>query len=119
MQGILIGNKLKQNLSIPEWIIKSQKYLIPCIRGMVDTDGSVVIETHNTKGKKYIYYRLNFTSASPILIDQTYQTLKKIGFNPKIRRNGRAVQLEKIEEICDYFKRIGTSNPKHLKRLVS
>lgn len=44
---------------------------------MIDTDGSVVIETHNIKKKKYTYYRLNFTSASPFLIDQTYGTLKK------------------------------------------
>ena len=45
-------------------------------------------------------------------------TLKKMGFNPKIRSKGRAVQLEKMSEICDYLKRIGTSNPKHLERLA-
>lgn len=53
--GLKVGNKLKQNLSIPEWIMKSGKYIIPCIRGMVDTDGSVVIETHHIKNKKYTY----------------------------------------------------------------
>lgn len=116
-RGILIGNKLKQNLSIPEWIMKSDEYLIRCIRGMIDTDGSVVIETHRIKEKKYSYCRLNFTSASTILINQTYKTLKKFGFTPKIRRDGRSIQLENIREICDYFKRIGTSNPKHLERL--
>ena len=116
-KGIIIGNKLKQNLSIPEWIVKSKKYLRACIRGMVDTDGSVVIETHHIKGKKYIYYRLSFTSASPILASQAYEAFKSFGFTPKIRRKGRSIQLENIQEICDYFKRIGTSNPKHLERL--
>ena len=116
-KGILIGNKLKQNLSIPKWIMESPEYLSRCIRGMVDTDGSVVIETHNIKSVKYVYYRLNFTSASPLLIKQTFESLKKFGFTPKIRRGGRSIQLEKSSEICEYFKRIGTSNPKHLERL--
>ena len=115
--GLKVGNKLEQNLSIPEWIMKSKKYIIPCIRGMFDTDGCVVIETHRIKRKKYRYYRLNFTSASPILIGQTVWALEKLGFHPKIRRYGRSVQLENINEIWEYFKRIGTSNPKHIKRL--
>ena len=114
--GLKVGNKLKQNLSIPEWILRSPKYIIPCIRGMVDTDGSVVIETHLIKNKKYSYPRLNFTSASPILVGQTVHLLEKLGFHPKIRRRGRSVQLENIKEIWEYFKRIGTSNPKHMKR---
>ena len=115
--GLKVGNKLKQNLSIPEWIIKSEKYTTSCIRGMVDTDGSVVIETHLIKNKKYTYPRLNFTSASPILVEQTVQALQKFGFHPKIRRGGRSVQLENIKEIWEYFKRVGTSNPKHINRL--
>jgi hypothetical protein len=115
--GIIVGNKLKQNLSIPSWIMKSKPYITACIRGMVDTDGSVVIETHTIKNKKYTYYRLNFTSASPILIDQTFQSLVELGFTPKIRRGGRSIQLENIAEIWEYFKTIGTSNPKHAQRL--
>lgn len=115
--GLKVGNKLKQNLLMPAWIMRTQKYTLSCIRGMIDTDGSVVIETHNIKRKKYIYYRLNFTSASPTLVNQTVQALKKLDFHPKIRRSGKSVQLENISEIWDYFKRVGTSNPKHLYRL--
>ena len=114
-----VGNKLKQNLSIPEWILKSKTYIAPCLRGMVDTDGCVVVETHLIKNKKYSYPRLNFTSASPLLVGQTVYVLEKLGFHPKIRRSGRSVQLENILEIWEYFKRIGTSNTKHLKRLGS
>lgn len=115
--GIKFGNKLKQELSMPEWIRKSKKYTIACIRGMVDTDGCVIHETHTIKGKKYRYYRLNFSSASPKLINQTKLALEELGFHPKIRNKGRAVQLENIAEICDYFRRVGTHNPKHKERL--
>ena len=84
---------------------------------MIDTDGCVVQEMHHIRGKKYLYNRLNFTSASPTLIKQTRALLEKIKFHPKIRRSGRSLQLENIKEICDYFERVGTNNPKHLKRL--
>jgi hypothetical protein len=114
--GMKLGHKLKQNVSMPEWITASKKYTIACIRGMVDTDGCIVKETHVIRKKKYIYRRLNFTSASPNLVHQTVAELEKLGFHPKIRRNGRSIQLEKLSEICDYFEHIGTHNPKHMRR---
>ena len=114
--GLKLGNKLKQNLSIPAWIMASPKYTMACIRGMVDTDGSVVREVHTIKGKKYLYHRLNFTSASPLLVEQTIQSLQNFNFHPKLRRGGRSVQLENKEEICNYFNTVGTSNPKHTLR---
>lgn len=116
-QGIKLGNKLEQNVSIPDWIMASKKYQTCCFRGMVDTDGSVVIETHTIKGKKYVYPRLNFTSASPNLVDQSCLILSELGFHPKVRRVGRSVQLENLGEICQYFKVVGSSNPKHLERI--
>lgn len=115
--GIKSGNKLKQEISIPEWIRNSKKYTMACIRGMIDTDGCVIHETHTIKGKRYRYYRLNFRSASPKLIHQTKLALEGLGFHPKIRNKGESVQLENLKEICDYFKRVGTHNPKHTKRL--
>lgn len=116
-QGLKLGHKINQGLCIPNWIMKSRKYKIPCLRGMIDTDGSIVHEIHKSKDKKYQYPRLNFTSASPILIKQTFTILSELNFKPKIRRGGRSVQLENLEEICDYFLIVGSSNPKHLERI--
>jgi hypothetical protein len=115
--GLKKGNKLKQNLSIPDWITRKQIFLTACIRGMVDTDGSIVHEVHTIKGKKYSYNRLNFTSASPVLVQQVMCFFRDIGFHPKLRRRGRSVELENKIEIWEYFKRVGTHNPKHLNRL--
>jgi transcriptional regulator with XRE-family HTH domain len=115
--GMKLGHKLKQNVSIPDWIMESKKYRIACMRGMVDTDGSVVLETHRIKNKTYTYPRLNFTSASPSLIKQTMGILTELNFSPKLRRGGRSVQLENLDEICQYFNVVGSSNPKHLARI--
>ncbi len=116
-QGMKLGNKIKQNLLIPDWIMDSKEYRISCLRGMVDTDGSVVHETHIIKKRKYVYPRLNFTSSSHGLIKQTFSILSELDFKPKIRRGGKAVQLENLREICQYFSVVGSSNPKHLNRI--
>ncbi len=115
--GLPIGDKIKQGLDIPQWILANDTFLKHCVRGLVDTDGSVFWEKHKSN-EKYSYPRLNFTSASPLLIQSFFNTLVKFGFNPKLRRNGRAVQIEKKEEICKYWKIIGSSNPKHKKKLL-
>jgi hypothetical protein len=98
--------------------MKSKKFKIACLRGLIDTDGCVVHETHKINSRTYIYPRLNFTSASPLLVEQSILILKELGFNPKIRRkNKRSVQLENLSEVCQYFNVVGSSNPKHRKRI--
>lgn len=113
--GLLVGNKIKQNLDIPNWVKENPEYTIPCVRGLIDTDGCVFLECHRTKGKKYCYPRLSLVSASPNLRLSVYKALESLGFSPKIRNN-RSVQIEKKEEIKKYFAKIGTSNLKHRNR---
>jgi len=113
--GIKSGNKLKQNLDIPAWIKSNKKFRVPCIRGLMDTDGCVYLERHETNKKKYCYPRLSFVSYSKNLRKSTYKILSDMGFNPKIRNN-RSVQIEDRQEIIKYFKTIKTNNLKHQKR---
>jgi len=116
-KGLKMGHKINNGILIPNWILNSELYKKRCIRGMLDTDGSVFIEKHKIKGKIYEYPRLNFSSGSPLLIEQVKVILSEFGFNPKIRNKGKSVQLENIEEICKYFNIIGSSNPKHKERI--
>ncbi len=114
--GLKKGNKLKQNLDIPSWVQKNEKFAKACVRGIMDTDGCVFAECHNVGRKRYCYPRLSITSASPQLLDSIADILRKFGFSPRIRMN-RSVNLERREDIMRYFKTIGSSNPKHLRRL--
>ena len=116
--GLKSGNKLKQNLDIPEWIKKNKRYQKMCLRGLIDTDGCLFYEVHKINNKKYSYARLNFVTGSPILADSVMKILNDFNLNPKHRKNSKnsAIQIEKKDKICQYFKTIGTSNPKHLKR---
>lgn len=112
-----IGDKIRQGLDAPPWVVREEKYMVPFIRGLVDTDGCVVIETHHIKGKTYSYPRLNFTTYSLPLLHSTFNMLTRLGFHPKIRTKGKSIQLENIKEICKYFKVIGSHNPKHIRRI--
>lgn len=116
--GLKIGNKLKQNLDIPEWIKGNRSFEISCIRGLVDTDGCIFNECHKIKGKKYCYPRLSFTSYSKQLCLSVFKIFKKLGFVPKIRIK-RNVQLENRKDIMRYFYLIDTHNSHHRKRSKS
>ncbi|MEO8638139.1 MAG: LAGLIDADG family homing endonuclease [Candidatus Taylorbacteria bacterium] len=115
--GLKKGNKLSQNLDIPNWIMKKKEYRKACLRGLIDTDGCVFHEVHTIKGRKYAYARLNFTTASPHLARSVIKIMNSFRLNPKLRRKGKSVQVEDKKKIWQYFKTIGTSNPKHMSRL--
>ncbi len=115
--GLKSGNKVKMQVDIPDWIKGNAEYEKACVRGLMDTDGCLFNECHNIKGKKYCYPRLSFVTASVPLRNSVVGILQKLHLNPKIRgANQRHVQIEEKEKIAEYFKIIGTSNPKHLKR---
>ena len=112
--GLKIGNKLKQGLDIPQWIKNNKQYSISCVRGLVDTDGSIFTHKYKVNGKEYSYKKLSFTSCSKQLLNSVFQILDGIGLSPRIC--GKDVCLDSTKDIKKYFCIIGTSNPKHLKR---
>jgi len=112
--GLPIGNKIKQQLDIPDWIKRNRKFSIACLRGLVDTDGCVFIHRYEVKGTFYSYKKLSFTSASAPLRESVYVLLRKLGFCP--RMNGKDVRLDRIIDVKSYFAIVGSHNPKHWRR---
>jgi len=113
--GLKVGNKVRQQVGVPSWILKDARFARAVVRGLMDTDGCIFNECHRIKKKLYCYPRISFVNHSKPLRDAVYQTLRKNNFTPAIR-NDRAVTLEKREDIVGYFKAIGTHNPKHRRR---
>lgn len=114
--GLIIGHKIKQECDIPDWIKQKTNLCKACVRGLVDTDGCVFFENHKMN-KAYSYPRINFTSASPKLIQSVFDLLNQLNLRPRIRRSGRSIQIEDKKDIINYLKIIGSSNPKHLKKI--
>lgn len=114
--GLPLGDKIKQKLNIPEWINKNLSFQKACVRGLMDTDGCLVIHKYRVNGRRYCYKKISFSSASPLLAKSVIEILKRFDFKPRLSHNGRNVWIDSQKEAARYLKVFGSHNPKHLER---
>lgn len=110
-----IGNKVRRQAEVPLWIKHNKAFAQACVRGLVDTDGCVYLDRHRVKGQNYTSLCIAFTNASMPLLDFVFETLESLGFHPT--RHKRDVRLRRREEVIQYAKRVGFSNPKHARKI--
>lgn len=115
--GLMVGNKTQNQVSVPKWIIINKAFSRKCLRGLIDTDGSVVIHKYTIKGKRYSYKKIDFVSASRPLVDFAHVTLSRLNIKARLAGD-RHVWIDSQDGIKKYFKVVGTSNPKHLMRFA-
>ncbi|MBS3077780.1 hypothetical protein J4233_05960 [Candidatus Pacearchaeota archaeon] len=113
-KGLKAGNKKSNNQDIPQWILDNDSYLSSCIRGLIDTDGSVHYISRNNRNM-----RICFTSYIPALLDDVRKSLLRFGFNPSKVIKGNQIFLTRKADIENYSRKIGFHNEKHLKRFES
>ena len=53
--GMKKGNKITNQVDIPQWIKQNKKFRVSCLRGLIDTDGSIIKHTYSSKNKIYTY----------------------------------------------------------------
>ncbi len=112
LKGLQSGNKKHNNQGIPNWIKNNREYLALCIRGLIDTDGSV-----HRMSKRNKNIRINYTSYIPRLLKDFREAITILGFNPSKIIKERQIFLSRKEEVARYSREIGFMNKKHLKRL--
>ena len=110
-KGLPKGNKISQEIDIPEWIKADRNFSCACLRGIFDTDGSVYFDKHS-KGK-YSSINLAITSASGKLLYSIYELLARETFTPTVSSR-RSIRLRQGEQIKLFFDKIRSHNPKHL-----
>ena len=115
--GLKKGNKLKQHLDIPRWIKKEHRYVMACVRGLIDTDGSLYLHKYTSNGKIYYYRKISFSSRSKYLIKSVKEIFESITLHPKIDCRGD-IRLYNTNEVKTYFSIIGSHNPKHIKKFI-
>lgn len=115
--GLPIGNKVKQEFDIPAWIKQDTRYAVACLRGLVDTDGSVFTHSYKVNGKWYSYKKLSFCSRSRPLKLSVAKMLTDLGIRARI--SGHDVCIDSIADMKKYFALVGSSNMKHLKRYAN
>lgn len=105
--GFKDGDKIRNKHKIPDSIIKDRKLLFACLRGLVDTDGSVSKDGGNI-------LCIRFRSHNPIIISQ----LKEINaeYNIFTFSNKTTIGTRNQAKIDEFFKNIGSSNLSNIIR---
>ncbi len=112
--GLKIGGKVRQQVGIPRWIKKSEDFTKACLRGLFDTDGCFYIDKHRYKNKIYLNAGMNFANHSLPVLQFFEDYLERLGFHPTRKKFN--ILLRKEGEIIEYFKKVGSSNYKHLNK---
>lgn len=113
--GLVIGNKVRQQARVPEWILGDNDYKMACLRGLVDTDGCIFTHKYRVGGKEYAYKKIAFTNRSLPLLQFVHGTCLSLGMRP-FMMSDVDVRLTSKRDVSRYMQIVGTNNPKHLKR---
>lgn len=111
--GLKRGDKVKQQVGVPDWIKSSIKYKVACLRGLMDTDGCISRCTHKYKSKSYTYYNPCFANRSKPLLNFVTETFDELNLHPSVA--GERIWLYNKATIRDYYEIVGSSNYRLLK----
>jgi len=120
-KGITAGKKV--NLDIPEWIAHNDSYFISFIRGLFDTDGSVIIRTRGQhsislalKQENIILAVKEFLERKGYFVSYYMNEIHDVrGFNSITH----CVRINQKKLIRKYAEEIGSSNPYKKQRLLN
>ena len=116
-----------KNIRIPDWIIKNEDYLLNTIKGLADTDFSLMLYKNR---KLFPYYPvISLTLADKEFIRLISQFLEKLGFNVDLilednsfdERFGKTwyrarLRLSGRQNLDLWMKLIGFRNCRHLSK---
>ena len=111
-KGSIRGNKVAQQIDIPNWIKNNLEYKKAFIRGLVDTDGCLFIHNHIVKGELRNDIGFCFISYSKKILNSVANIFNKFKIKPHITDKGRRIYLYGVKNIIDYLKIFGSSNPR-------
>lgn len=73
------GSKFIQKARVPNWILQNPKYMIKCLCGLIETDGSIYLDRK--------YQMVFFTSIISELAQNVYDMISRLGFTPRFYVN--------------------------------
>lgn len=117
-KGSVRGNKVLQQIDIPNWINNNLEYKKAFVKGVVDTDGCLFIHNHVTKNVLCNNIGFCFTNSSKKLIISIARILKEFGINPHITDEGRRIYLYSFKDVTSYLNIFGSSNPRIFKKYL-
>lgn len=113
--GIPTGEGKGKTVMIPTRICKDWSLTRNCIRGIIDTDGSVTFDKREAYLRPYPRIALHINNHN--LRKQLGNILSTNNFNATISEKEGTLYLNGIEQIKLFLCKIGFSNMKHIRRL--
>jgi hypothetical protein len=110
--GMQRGDKIRNQVSFPQWIRENPAYSVACVRGLFDTDGGLYF--HKKRQRNYLGWC--FASFSEPLLFDVMNTLQKLGFNVK-KSGAYKLYIYSSKNISRYFEVVGSHNPKNIVKL--
>jgi intein/homing endonuclease len=110
--GLVCGNKVKNQVRIPDWIRNNQLFYNSCLKGLFDTDGCVFLDKHNIKEINYSNIGVAYTSFSKPLLQDIYDGLCILGLHPTTSTTNR-IMIRKKREVIMFFEKVSPNNAKH------
>lgn len=111
--GLKRGNKITNQIKIPDWIFSKSIYQRACLRGLFDTDGSIYKHIKSSG----IYIGWTFTSYSLPIIYGVIKILNNHDFKFSASNKHRSLYMYSLGEVIKYMDIIKSSNPKHTKKV--
>lgn len=106
--GLDYGGRTSKQTGIPSWIFSREEFLRSCVRGLIDTDGSLYKLTPHWPNLS----QLSFKSSNRKLLVDAREALVILGFRPS-KIFGNRIVVTRQDDIAKYFKEVGTSNSKY------
>jgi len=92
--GIPSGNKIKNNVGVPQWIKGKKDYIIYCLKGLFETDGCFQEDSNN-----YAQY-IELKNLCKQIRKDTYRMLICLGYNPQL--SSTYVRLARKREVSSF-----------------
>lgn len=111
--GIVAHNKI-----VPSWIYKSKACKFACVRGLIDTEGSISIKRYRSKKGLREYRQLNFRNTNVILMRFVRDVLVELGLHPTMTLK-KSLYLSNPRSIQVYKRYINFSNQKLINKAIN
>lgn len=93
------GSKYDQEANVPDWINGDEVYIKACLRGLIQTDGSI----YKDRG----YTMVNFTNNIESLATNVFNMIESLGYKPHLyttnQRSGNPKYTVRLSKDADLF----------------
>ena len=116
--GLPYGNKITNHARVPAWVFKRKSFLVACLRGLFDTDGSVYgfRRIPPARGSKAIV-SFEFGKGS-LLAKNVFRALLRLGFSPRMMPHRNECRLALNADIVRFMSEIKPHNAKHRQNFL-